>query len=136
MTKKTIDDLSYQIIGCAIEVHKELGPGLLESVYEKCLIYELKSKGFEVHTQQNIPIHYKSIVLDGELRFDLLVENSIVVELKAVDSLLPIHEAILLTYMKMLEKPKGILLNFCSTNIFNKGQKTFVNEFFRNLPDV
>lgn len=128
ITQKYLDDLTYKIIGCAIEVHKHLGPGLLESVYEKCLIHELSLRGFHCQSQQKIPIIYKDISLDAELRFDILIEDIIIVELKAIDGILPIHEAVLLTYLKMLSKPKGIIINFNCTNIFKEGQKTLVNE--------
>lgn len=133
MTKKEIDDLTYKIIGCAIEVHKQLGPGLLESVYEKCLIQELLSQNLKVISQVNIPLHYKGVDIDCELRLDVLVEDTIVVELKAVEVLLPVFSAQLLTYLKLLEKPKGILINFNCTNIFKEGQKTFVNEYYALL---
>lgn len=133
MTKKEIDDLTYKIIGCAIEVHKQLGPGLLESVYEKCLIQELLSQNLKVKSQVNIPLHYKGVDIDCELRLDVLVEDIIVVELKAVEVLLPVFSAQLLTYLKLLEKPKGILINFNCTNIFKEGQKTFVNEYYALL---
>ena len=133
VTQKYLDELTYEIIGCAIEVHKQIGPGLLESVYEKCFLYELHSKGLKTLSQQRIPINYKGLELDAELRYDVLAENLIIVELKAMDGILPIHEAVLLTYMKMLEKPKGIIINFNCTNIFKYGQKTMVNERYSNL---
>lgn len=134
MTQKDIDYLTHKILGCAIEVHKELGPGLLESVYEKCLAHLLKEKGFEVKRQQNVPLLFHGLELDCELRFDLLINDLIIVELKAVEVILPIHEAQLLTYLKLLKKPKGILINFNSVNIFKYGQKTFVTEQYSQLP--
>ena len=134
VTQKYLDELTYKIIGCAIEVHKQLGPGLLESVYEKCLIYEFGLKGLHCQSQQKVPITYKDLYLDADLRFDVLVENLVIVELKSIDGILPIHEAILLTYMKLLTKPKGIIINFKSTNIFKEGQKTLVNELYASLP--
>jgi GxxExxY protein len=134
MTQRTIDQLTYKIIGCAIEVHKYLGPGLLESVYEKCLKQELYLNGISYLSQKTVPIEYKSISLEAELRYDILVEDTIVVEVKAVEGVLPIHEAILMTYMKMLKKPKGLMLNFHCNNIFSNGQKTFVNEYYSKLP--
>jgi GxxExxY protein len=133
-TQKYLDELTYKIIGCAIEVHKHLGPGLLESVYEKCFIHELGLKGLNCYSQQKIPISYKDIKLDAELRFDVLMENVIIVELKSMDGILPIHEAVLLTYLKMLGKPKGIIINFNCTNIFKEGQRTLVNELYAALP--
>ena len=112
MTKKEITKLSYQIIGCAIQVHKELGPCLLESVYQKCLKYELEKNGFSVIQQLSVPVMYDDMEMDIELRLDLLVNDCIVVELKTVENLLPVHEAQLLTYMKLLNKPQGLLINF------------------------
>ena len=134
ITQKYIDGLTYKIIGCAIEVHKILGPGLLESVYEKCFIQELIFAGLEVKSQLSTPIHYKGINLSADLRLDVLVENLICVELKAVDLVNPINTAQLLTYMKLLQKPKGLLINFNCINIFKEGQLTFVNEFYASLP--
>ncbi|MDD8019552.1 MAG: GxxExxY protein [Bacteroidota bacterium] len=135
MTKKYLNELTFQIVGAAIEVHKALGPGLLESVYHKCLKQELTLRKLWYASEFIVNVGYKGIVLDTELRCDLLIENLIVVELKSVDSIIPVHEAQLLTYMKLLEKPKGILINFNCSNLFKEGQKTFVNELFRNLPE-
>ena len=134
MTKKEVTDLSYKIVGCAINVHKELGPGLLESVYEKCLKHELELQGMSVVQQVKVPVIYKNVNIDTELRLDLLVNNTIIVELKAVENVLPVHEAQLLTYMKLLKKPQGLLINFFTDNI-TKSMKPFVNEFFSELPD-
>ena len=134
MTKKEVTQLSYDIVGCAIEVHKELGPGLLESVYEKCLRRELELKGYKVKQQVNVPVEYKGISLDVDLRLDLLVNDMIIVELKAIEHVLPVHEAQLLTYMKLLEKPQGLLINFFTDNI-TKSMKPFVNDIFKKLDD-
>jgi GxxExxY protein len=134
MTQKYLNELTHSIIGAAIEVHKELGPGLLESIYEKCLTHLLKEKGLQLISQQKVPLNFRGLYLDCDLRFDLLVENAIIVEVKAIDGLLPIHDAQLLTYLKLLEKPKGILINFNCTNIFREGQKTMVTELFAQLP--
>ena len=134
MTKSQVTDLSYKIIGCAIEVHKQLGPGLLESVYEKCLKHELTLKGFKVQQQVKVPVHYKGIKMDSELRLDLLVNDTIVVELKTVEYVLPVHEAQLMTYMKLLEKPQGLLINFFTDNI-TKSMKPIVNDLFKELDD-
>ena len=134
MTQKYLNELTHTIIGAAIEIHKELGPGLLESIYEKCLMHLLKEKGLQLISQQKVPLNFRGLYLDCDLRFDLLVENAIVVEVKAIDGLLPIHDAQLLTYLKLLEKPKGILINFNCTNIFREGQKTLVTELFAQLP--
>ena len=133
ITQKDINDLTYKLIGFAIEVHKELGPGLLESVYEKCLAHLLIQNGMKVSRQQSVPINFKGLELDCNLRLDLLINDLIIVELKTVEFILPVHEAQLLTYLKLLKKPKGILINFNCTNIFKEGQKTFVTEYFKDL---
>lgn len=134
MTKKYLNDLTYNVIGCAIEVHKHLGPGLLESIYEKCFLRELTLRGIENKSQIWVPLQYKGIQLDTELRLDVLVEDVLCVELKAQEGLLPIHDAVLLSYMQMLQKPKGILINFHCVNIFKEAQKTLVNNLFALLP--
>lgn len=134
ITQKYLDELTYKIIGCAIEVHKHLGPGLLESVYEKCFIKELVLKGLKFERQKKIEMEYKGELFEADLRFDILVEGVIIVELKSIDFLTPVHDAVLLTYMRVLEKPKGILINFNCTNIFKRGQKTLVNKFYGALP--
>lgn len=135
LTKSYLTDLVYKVNGAAIEVHKALGPGLLESVYHKCLKHELSLRGIKYQSELVIPINYKGIELDADLRVDLLVEGALPVELKTTDGFHPIHEAIIMSYMKLLEKPEGLLINFNVTNIFKEGQKTFVNELYRNLPD-
>ena len=135
ITKTYLKDLVYNVNGCAIEVHKSLGPGLLESVYHKCLIKELSIRDFEFKSELIIPINYKGIEIDANLKCDLFIENILVVELKAVDKILPIHEAQMLTYMKLLKSPLGLMINFNVTNIYNQGQKTFVNELYKNLED-
>jgi GxxExxY protein len=134
LTQSYINQLTYKIIGCAIEVHKELGPGLLESIYEKCFIHELRLNNFDVKNQLTIPILYKDLELDCDLRLDVLVNNLVIVELKSVNEMHPIFEAQLLTYMKLTELPKGILINFNCQNLFHEGQKTFVNEYYAELP--
>ena len=135
ITKKVLDDLTYQIVGAAIEVHKTLGPGLLESVYHKCLKQEFFERKLSYASELFVPVNYKGIEVDAELRCDFLIEDKIVVELKAVDAIAPVFEAQLLTYMKLLQKPKGILINFNCANLFKEGQRTYVNEFFRILPE-
>ena len=135
ITKKYLKELTYEIIGAAIEVHKEIGPGLLEKVYEECMVYELGLRGIKVKKQQRVPLTYKGKTLDIDLRYDILVENCIVVELKAVMKMIPIFEAQAMTYARLLEVPQSILINFTCENIFKEGQKTFVNEFFRFLPE-
>jgi len=135
LTKSYLTDLVYKVNGAAIEVHKALGPGLLESVYHKCLKHELDLRRISYQSELVIPINYKGIELDAELRVDLLVEGVLPVELKATEGFHPIHEAIIMSYMKLLEKPEGLLINFNVTNLFKEGQKTFVNEQYRKLPD-
>lgn len=134
MTKREVTQLSYDITGCAIKVHKELGPGLLESVYQKCLKHELLQKGFIVDQQVLVPVVYDSVCIETDFRLDLLVNDCIVVELKAIEHVLPVHEAQILTYMKLLQKPQGLLINFYTDNI-TKSMKPFVNEYFKLLPD-
>ena len=133
MTKKYLDQLTYNIIGACIEVHKALGPGLLENVYEECLKVEFRLRGINFTNQQRVPIHYKGMEMETILRCDFLIENAIVLEIKAVTMLIPLNEAQLLSYMKLLQKPKGILVNFHCVNLFKEGQKTYVNEWFTNL---
>lgn len=133
ITQKYLGDLSYKIIGCAIEVHKELGPGLLESVYETCLIEELINNSLEVKPQLLIPIKYKGKQLNSNLKLDILVENLIIVELKTVESILPIHKAQLHTYLKLTNKPKGLLINFYTENIKDQ-VVSYVTEAYSNLP--
>ena len=134
MTKKKVTQLSYKITGYAIEVHKNLGPGLLESVYEKCLAHVLKLNNYKVINQVYVPLNFLSLELETNLKLDLLVNDCVVVELKAVENLLPVHEAQLLTYMKLLEKPQGLLINFQTDNI-TRSMKPYVNEYFTKLPD-
>ncbi len=134
LSKKYIDKLTYQIIGAAIEVHKSLGPGLLEKIYEACLIQELNSRGLNTTSQKRIPISYKGKELDVDVRYDILVEGCIVIELKAVLKMNSYFEVQALSYAKLLKIPKAILINFSCENIVNEGQKTFVTERYRQLP--
>lgn len=122
---ETINELSYKIIGCAYEVHKALGPGLLESTYETCLCYELDKLGIGFEKQKPLSIKYKDIKLNNGYRIDILVENQIVVELKSVEELLPIHTAQLLTYLRLSERPLGLLINFNVINL-QKGIRRYV----------
>ena len=133
-SKKYLDDLTYDIIGAAIEVHKHIGPGLLENVYHQCLAKEFDIREIGYSSEKLIEVKYKGIGIDTKLRYDFLVENAIIVELKSVSEFIPIFEAQLITYMKILDKPKGILINFNVNNIFDEGQKTIVSEMFWNLP--
>ena len=134
ITQKVINKLTKDIIGSAIDVHKEFGPGMLEKTYEKALLMLLSDKGLKVQSQLEVPVIFKGVIIDQAFKLDLLVEDLIVVELKAVEKILPVHEAQLLTYLKLMKKPKGILINFYSTNIFYEGQKTFITEEYSRLP--
>ena len=135
ITKKYLDKLSYAVLGAAIEVHKDLGPGLLENVYHECIKHELSLRNIKFVTELIVPVNFKGLAIDVDLRCDLFVENLLVVELKAVSAFVPIHQAQLLTYMKLLRSPKGLLINFNSVNLFKDGQKTLVNDLYRALPD-
>ena len=134
ITKTEVTQLSYDIVACAIKVHKELGPGLLESIYEKCLKYELELKGYKVIQQLKVPVYYRNLKMDVNLRLDLLVNDTIIIELKTVEYILPVHEAQLMTYMKLLKKPQGLLVNFYTDNI-TSSLIPLVNEYFEKLPD-
>ena len=118
--------ITEKIIGAAIEVHKILGPGLLESAYQECLLFELKNLGLEVKKEISLPIIYKDIKLDHGYRIDLLVEDKIVLELKTVESFTDVHTAQILTYMKLGNYPLGLLLNF-HTKLLKNGLKRFIN---------
>ena len=107
-----INQITQKIIGCAIEVHKILGPGLLESVYEECLAFELSSQRLLVERQVPMPVVYKNIELECGYRIDILVEDSVIIELKSIEELMPVHEAQILTYMKLTNKEVGLLINF------------------------
>lgn len=104
--------LTEEIIGAAIEVHRFLGPGLLESVYEECMCHELRLRGLEFERQVGLPVRYKGVPLDASLRMDLVVERLVVVELKSIEKILPVHEAQLLTYLRLSGFKVGLLLNF------------------------
>jgi GxxExxY protein len=112
-----VDELTERIIGCAIEVHRILGPGLLESVYRDCLIIELTQQGLRVDTEFSLHLDYKGQRIGGGLRLDLLVNTCVVVELKAVECLHPIHSAQVITYLKLSGYPAGLLMNFNSTTL-------------------
>lgn len=107
-----LNQLTYEIIGAAYKVHSELGPGLLESTYEVCLEYELLKRGFKVERQKALPVVYDGIYLDAGYRIDLLVEDAVIVELKAVEEIAPIHQAQIMTYLKLSERKLGLLMNF------------------------
>ena len=131
--KTFLRNLEYKITGACIEVHKNLGSGLLESIYHKCLKIELELKGINFISENIINVKYKGITLNTELRADFFIENCLIVEIKSVEKVLPIHEAQILTYMKLLNAPKGLLINFNCMNIIQNGKKSFVNEFYYPL---
>lgn len=123
-----LNRLSSEVIGAAIEVHRHLGAGLLESAYEKCLSWELRQRGVAVEEQVAVPVRYKSEIFDNGYRIDLLVEGRLLLELKSVDQLLPIHTAQVLTYLKMTGLKMGLILNF-NVELMKSGIKRIVNEF-------
>ncbi|MCH9029901.1 MAG: GxxExxY protein [Bacteroidetes bacterium] len=132
-TQKYINNVSYQIVGCAIEVHKYLGPGLLESVYESCLVEEMIEQGLPFERQVQVPINYKGKDLGSNLILDLVVKDLIIVELKAVEQMIPVFKAQLLSYLKLTGKPKGLLINFNCENI-TKQLVPLVTSEFSKLP--
>ena len=121
-----INDLTRKVIGAAIEVHKSLGPGLLESAYEACLCHELELQELPFERQRELPIHYKGLNLDSGYRLDIVVENRLILELKSCESLLPIHEAQLLTYLKLTGIKVGLLINF-NVPVLRDGIKRMAN---------
>ena len=133
ITQKLINDVAYKIVGGAIEVHKQLGPGLLESVYQKCLCEELRFRGLQVQTEVLVPVVYRKVRLSTGRRLDLLVEDLIIVELKAVETMIPLYTAQLLSYLKLASKPKGLLINFQCENIV-KQVVPLVTDIFASYP--
>lgn len=121
-----LNEISGQILDASIQVHRELGPGLLESAYEACLAYELRKRGLKVLTQVGLPVIYDQVKLDVGYRIDLLVEDCIIVELKAVEHVLPLHEAQLITYLKLADIRLGLLINFNVVRV-KDGFKRFAN---------
>ena len=121
----TDNEITHEIIGAAIEVHKRLGPGLLESAYEECLLHELRLRNLRVDRQLGIPVVYKEVQLDCGYRLDLLVEGRVVVELKSIEGLAPIHEAIILTYLRLSGHKIGLLINFNVTAL-KDGVRRFI----------
>jgi GxxExxY protein len=118
------DPLSRKVIGCAIEVHRTLGPGLLESAYEQCLAHELRLKGLEFRLQVPVPVKYKGILLHCGYRADLIVEDFLLIELKAVEQITRLHDAQIITYLKLANIPTGLILNF-NTRILKEGIRRF-----------
>ncbi|RIL08653.1 MAG: GxxExxY protein [Proteobacteria bacterium] len=118
------EDCTYKVIGCAIEVHRLLGPGLLESAYSQCLAQELYIAGISFRVEESMPLEYKQVKLDCGYRLDFIVQDSLIVELKAVERILPIHQAQILTYLKLAKTPLGLLINFNAAPL-KKGIKRF-----------
>ena len=126
--RQRLDSITEKIIGAAISVHRELGPGLLESAYEECLCFELSQLQIDFERQVPLPVHYKEIRLDCGYRMDIVVEHRVVVELKAVERIIPVHEAQLLSYLKLAGLKVGLLLNF-HTPVLKSGLKRIVNNY-------
>lgn len=122
----TENELSNKIIGCAINVHKQLGPGLLESAYQECLMYELQQSGLKVRKEKPMPIKYKDVKLDHGYRIDLLVEEKVVIEIKTVEAFTDVHTAQVLTYLRLGNFKLGLLLNF-HVSILKNGIKRIIN---------
>jgi GxxExxY protein len=118
-------DLSHKVLGCAIEVHRAIGPGLLESAYQQCLCHELSLNQIRFEIEKPLPVQYKGIKLDCGYRIDILVEDEIIIELKSVEQLLPLHEAQILSYMKLMNVRCGFLINF-NVKVLKNGIKSFV----------
>lgn len=118
----SIDHLIYESIGAAMEVYNSLGPGLLESIYEKAMIYELQSRGLKVSSQMPVEVKYKNVTLSSDLRLDILVEDKVIIELKSVETLMPVHFKQIRSYMKLLDVPAGVLINF-NVSDFKQGYK-------------
>jgi len=125
VTKKEFDELSQNVIGCAIEVHRNLGPGLLESTYRQCLACELSHVRIPFQMELPLPVRYKDLLLDCGYRIDLLVRSDLIVEIKSVETLLPIHQAQILTYLRLSKVSLGLLIDFNVTKLQN-GIKRFV----------
>jgi GxxExxY protein len=127
MNRDEINKLTEKIIGAAIEVHRALGPGLLESAYEACLVYELTEQGLKVEAQKPIPLVYKSITLDCGYRLDLLIEDTVVVEIKSIEKILPVHKAQVISYLKLAKLSLGLLINF-NVNLLKWGIERIAGE--------
>jgi GxxExxY protein len=128
MEKERYNEITGKILQAAITVHKEMGPGLLEVVYEYCLCKELNSIGLNAQNQDMLPLYYKGDNLHKDFRIDILVENEVIVEIKAVENILPVHEAQLISYLKMSGKKVGLLINF-NVSVIKQGCRRFVNDF-------
>jgi GxxExxY protein len=128
MTNEQLNIISKEILDASFQVHKEMGPGLLESIYELCLMKELQLRGLNVQNQVSIPLIYKGFEISKDFRIDILVENEIIIELKAVEFLLPVHKAQIISYLKLSNKKLGFLINF-NTDLIKNGFNRYVNNF-------
>ena len=128
MTNDELNRLSKEILDASIAVHKAMGPGLLESIYVLCLLHELRSRGINVLSEVSIPLMYKAIALSKDFRIDILVEQEIIIEIKSVEVLLPVHQAQIISYLKLADKSLGFLINF-NVPLLKDGFKRFVNNF-------
>jgi GxxExxY protein len=128
MQKEQLENIAKKVVNASYQVHKIMGPGLLESIYELCLIKELNIQGLNVANQVVVPLKYKEYELSKEFRIDILVENEIILEIKAVETLLPVHEAQLISYLKLTGKRIGFLLNF-NVPLIKEGIHRFVNNY-------
>jgi len=126
--EERLNKITKTIIGVAINVHRELGPGLLESAYEACMVYDLAQSGLKVEQQKPLPIVYRGVKLECGYRLDLMIENEVIVEIKSIEKLLPIHQAQLMSYLKLTDCKVGLLINF-NVNILKNGIKRVVNNF-------
>ena len=135
ITKTQLKNILYKVNGAAITVHRALGPGLLESVYHRCFLFELERIGLSYKSELRVPLIYESLEFDTSLRCDVFIENTLVVELKSVDVIAPIHQAQVLTYMRLLHAPEGVIYNFNVVNLYKDGQQTLVNDLYRNMKD-
>ncbi|NLJ43975.1 MAG: GxxExxY protein [Bacteroidales bacterium] len=128
MLKSEYERLSHEILDSSLSVHKEMGPGLLESVYQYCLVHELRSRNVFVQEQVSVPLFYKNQILDKDFRLDLLVAEEIIIEIKAVEVILPVHEAQIISYLKLADKRLGFLINF-NVPLLKSGFRRFVNNY-------
>ena len=127
--------MTYKVTGAAIEVYKRLGPGLIESVYHKCLEIEFELRNIPFISEYRIPYNYKGYDVDIDLRCDFIIGNVLILEIKSVEQVIPVHVAKLLSYMKLLEISKGLMINFNVENLYYDGQKTYVNDLYKQLPE-
>ena len=135
ITQKYINELTYNIIGACIEVHKLAGPGLYEDVYHKCLQREFELRGLKYQSELEIPFVYKEVKIDCKVKCDFLIEDLIILEIKSVIDIHNVHKAQTMNYMNLLKVPKAILVNFNVYNLYGEGTETFVSKIFENLPN-